>query len=61
MAKFKQQYSTNGINASTAGRVGQVTSSGRFTGARVEGNGGRYVSRDKQYRNIRAALGLSAG
>lgn len=66
---YKQQYSSNGINASSAGRVGQ-TAMGRFNGA-TQGfsesrggqvsNNGRMISRRQRYGQVRAGLGLSGG
>lgn len=66
---FRQQYSANGINASTAGHSG-ATTQGRFKGGRqgfsVEQGGakshdGKYISRRKKYYQVRVGLGLSGG
>ena len=72
---FRQRYTANNspYNASTAGRRGQISPTGRYLGARqaftdvrgdgtrAVGRGGRMVSRSTQYRDIRVGLGLSGG
>lgn len=66
---YQQQYSSNGINASSAGRVGQ-TKTGRFSGATqgfsVEPGGaksqkGRMISRRQRYYQVRVGFGLAGG
>lgn len=66
---YRQQYSSNGINASSAGRAGQ-TVNGRFNGATqgfsTERGGavsqqGRMLNRRQRYRQVRTGLGLSGG
>lgn len=63
---YKQSYVANniGYQASSAGRVGQTTRSGRLSGARQVGGfreRGRMVNRNQQYRGIRVAFGMAAG
>lgn len=66
---YKQRYSSNKINASSAGRTGQ-TKTGRFSGAAqgfsvgrggAKSNGGKMISRRERYGQVRRGLGLSGG
>lgn len=66
---FKQSYTANGVGyqSATSGKGGSYNGGRRgFTQVNADGTkkgsyGGRLISRNQQYRDIRAGLGLSAG
>lgn len=70
---FKQSYTVNGVGYQSATSGKRGTENGRFAGARrgftsvsnsgakAGSYGGRLISRQQQYRDVRTGLGLSAG
>lgn len=63
--RIKQQYSTNGINASTAGKRGGTTATGKYKNGRQTmtdadtgkvGRKGQMVTRRKQDYDIRVGM-----